>query len=444
MEIDIPVYVRDVLNILEKNRHDAYVAGGCVRDSLLGKEPGDWDVATDCVPEKMMEIFPNAVPTGIKYGTVTVLTGGGPVEVTAFRTDSGYSDGRRPGSVKFTKNLCKDLERRDFTINSIAYNLKSGLIDPLGGVCDLKNRIIRCSGDPSVRFAEDYLRILRAFRFSAKLGFLIEPETKKAAVQNKWRLLKISAERVQKEFNEILLRSGYKELDDFLSEFSEVLLPELYACKGITQRNNNHRYDVFDHIVRGTADYTGNDIKVKLAILLHDVGKSKCKTTDEMGLEHFYGHGEISEQLAKNILIRMKYPGDVVRDVCRLIKHHHILIEPNEGFAKKMLREFGREQAFRLMELKIADTGNLKESRKCWTEEIMECRKLMFSIIEKKQPCSLADLAVNGTDIIKHLNLVPSERVGEILEYLLDRVIDDPKLNEKKTLLEIAAEIPTV
>ena len=304
--MEIPENVQAVLKTLESAGHEAWCVGGCVRDALLGRSPGDWDVTTSAQPEETLGVFgPQGLPTGLRHGTVTVKTPEGPVEVTTYRVDGAYRDHRRPESVAFTRSLDEDLARRDFTANAMARNLRGELRDPFGGREDLRRGILRCVGDPDRRFQEDALRILRGLRFAAALGLEIEPGTASAIRRNREGLADIAAERIQTEFFKLLPGKRAAEVLRGYPEVFGVFWPELLPMVGFDQRNRHHCYDVWEHTLRALAA-SPEDLVLRCAMLLHDVGKPDSFTLDEQGVGHFYGHPAVSRELADRMLRRLK------------------------------------------------------------------------------------------------------------------------------------------
>ena len=322
MKIQIPEKANEIITTLTAAGYEAYVVGGCVRDAILGREAADWDITTNARPEQVKALFPRTVDTGLQHGTVTVLNGKEGFEVTTYRIDGEYLDGRHPEQVLFTPNLLEDLKRRDFTINAMAYNEKEGLVDAFGGIGDLERGQIRCVGDPRERFTEDALRILRAVRFSAQLDFEIEAETKAALAEFAPRLTKVSAERIQVELMK-LLTSDHPEVFRVVWEtgITAVILPEFDACMETPQHNPHHCWNVGEHILR-TLTGVEKDKALRWAALLHDMGKPATRTTDEQGIDHFHGHAKLGAEMANGILRRLKFDNDTRKRVVRLVEFH--------------------------------------------------------------------------------------------------------------------------
>ena len=356
LKIRIPEQVNTILEKLHASGHEAYVVGGCVRDALLGREPNDWDITTSALPTQVKEIFPRTIDTGLKHGTVTVLIGRGSYEVTTYRVDGVYEDGRHPKQVTFTPSLSEDLMRRDFTINAMAYDPVSGLVDLFDGQKDLTDGIIRAVGDPAQRFAEDALRILRAFRFAAQLGYEIDPETLRAASALSGTLVKISSERIREELEKILL----SENPDILMKAYEagvtsVFLPEFDVCMETPQNNPHHCYNVGEHSIWSTA-LIRRDRILRLTMLLHDFGKPVTRTTDERGLDHFRSHPEESYKIAKTILQRLKYDNETIRKVTTLVRYHDLRMRLTEPAVRKAIVRIGADLFPYYLEIQHADT----------------------------------------------------------------------------------------
>ena len=307
VQIVIPEQVNSILESLQKAGYEAYVVGGCVRDALLGREPHDWDITTSALPTEVKNVFPRTVDTGLQHGTVTVLCGGTGYEVTTFRVDGVYEDGRHPKEVTFTPSLKEDLRRRDFTINAMAYNNASGLVDLFGGQQDLENGVVRAVGDPVQRFTEDALRIMRAIRFSAQLGYEIEPGTLKAAEILAPNLQKISSERIREELEKTLVSDRPELLRTaWAAGITKEFIPEFDRCMETDQINPHHCYTVGEHILKSVS-LVRKDRILRITMFLHDIAKPICHTVDEEGIDHFRGHAEVGCNLAKTILQRLKY-----------------------------------------------------------------------------------------------------------------------------------------
>ena len=444
MELEITSGVKMILDTLEENGHQAYVVGGAVRDLLNGKFPHDFDIATSAHPGDVKKLFKRTIDTGLKHGTVTVVEGNVGYEITTFRKESPYMDGRHPDSVSFITDVEGDMERRDFTVNAICYNPKRGIIDCFGGREDIKNKIIRSVGDPETRFSEDALRMLRAVRFSATLGFEIEEKTAKAIKKCSLLIKKVSSERIRDELNKILMseRPHYVLI---LHEYGllKYIIPELDACFGVPQRNKYHIYDVFEHI-KHTVSNTPADIVLRWAALLHDIGKPKCSSCDANGVIHFYGHHRESVTMANDILHRLRLDSDTIKDVLILIENHDVRIENTSPGVKRMMTRTGEILFEKLLLLQEAD--NLAKNNKFFREKkrkLLETEEIYKKIISEHQPYTISELAVNGRDLIK-IGYKPGRHLGNCLKKLLDEVIINPELNRREYLLTRAKELKRI
>lgn len=441
MRIELPLNVKMILDIIEiEFKKKAYAVGGCVRDSLLNRKPNDWDITTEATPDEIKSIFNHTIDTGIKHGTVTVIIGQEAYEVTTFRVDGNYSDGRRPDSVTFTTDIKEDLARRDFTINSMAYNHEEGLIDPFNGQQDLKEKVIRCVGNPHERFEEDALRMMRAVRFAAQLEFKLDGNTLLAIEKNAEKIQNVSTERIKEEINKILLsdKPYYIELLYFIS-IIKYIMPEFEACFGVTQNNPYHIYDVGRHTLK-VLENIGNNLDIRLAALFHDIGKPDCKTVDSNGVDHFYKHAIISADKAQEIMKRLKYDNETIEKVVTLVKYHDVELKPEYPFVKRWLNKIGIENFQNLIELRKADIAgqNLAYIHER-TEKIKEVEKIMCDVMYQQQCFTLKDLAVNGLDLIS-IGYKAGIQLGEMLKELLNIVIDNPEKNNKEYLVSYAKE----
>ncbi|MDY6690677.1 CCA tRNA nucleotidyltransferase [Clostridioides difficile] len=439
--IEIPKKVDYIIKELKKNGYEAYVVGGCVRDCLLERIPNDWDITTSARPEKVVEIFKKTIPTGIQHGTVTVMIEHEPFEVTTYRIDGSYSDGRHPDSIEFTKNIVNDLSRRDFTINAIAYNAKTGLVDPFNGYEDIQNKCIRCVGNPIDRFEEDALRMIRAVRFSAQLNFKIAAYTMRG-IYDKSNLIKnISMERIQVEFNKILLADSSKLSSLKVLGLLRFIIPEICDLEDITQDNPYHIYNVQKHTLIAT-EVIENELHLKLTMLFHDLGKKITKTNDENGIDHFYNHSRESVKIARDIMKRLKYDNHTINKVLILIQYHDYNIEPKRKIIKKLLKKLEDVELFKdLLKVKWADI--LAQNPKYMKQRILnliDCEKEFKYIIKQKECFNRKNLAINGKDLMS-MGIEQGKNIGYVLNKLLELVIDNPELNEKEILKEKALEI---
>ena len=439
--IQLPEKVKYIIDTIMEAGYEAYAVGGCIRDSILLREPSDWDITTSASPYQVKELFRRTLDTGIKHGTVTVMLDKEGFEVTTYRIDGEYEDGRHPKEVTFTRNLTEDLKRRDFTINAMAYNEKDGLVDIFGGLDDIRNRIIRCVGNPLDRFSEDALRMMRAVRFSAQLGYQIEAETSKAISILASNLKKISAERIQTELVKLLISPN----PDYLTKAYEtgitaVILPEFDLCMQTEQRNPHHCYNVGVHTLEAVKAVR-RDRVLRLATLFHDMGKPSCLTTDEEGIDHFHGHPEVSEEIAGNILHRLKFDNDTIYMVKKLVRYHDQYIEPGEKNVRRAMGRMGEDVFPLLLEVKEADTlAQSNYLRREKEQNLKEVREVYRKILEENQCVSLKTLAVNGKDLMEQTGMKPGKELGETLAALLDLVIDDPALNNREYLINAVKE----
>ena len=435
LKIRIPEQVNTILDKLHQSGHEAYVVGGCVRDALLGREPNDWDITTSALPSEVKEIFPRTIDTGLKHGTVTVLIGRESFEVTTYRVDGVYEDGRHPKQVTFTPSLSEDLRRRDFTINAMAYDPGSGLVDLFGGQEDLTDGVIRAVGDPVQRFTEDALRILRAFRFAAQLGYSIDPETLRAASSLSRNLEKISSERIREELEKILLSDNPDLLMmAYAAGITAVFLPEFVVCMETPQNNPHHCYDVGEHTIWSTA-LIRKDRILRLTMLLHDFGKPGTRTTDEKGIDHFRGHPEESYLISKAVLKRLKYDNETFRKVTTLVRYHDLRMRLTEPAVRKAIVRVGEDLFPLYLEIQHADTMAQslfqRDDKLAYTAEL---RRIYNRIMFRGDCLNLKDLAVNGSDIIA-AGVRPGREVGSILAQMLEDVLNVPEHNDKGYLM---------
>ena len=440
MKIELPRKVVLIIKNLQRHGYDAYAVGGCVRDSILNRKPEDWDITTSAKPEQVKRIFRRTVDTGIEHGTVTVLIGKDGFEVTTYRVDGLYEDGRHPKEVTFTSRLEEDLKRRDFTINAMAYNDDERLVDAFGGMRDLNYHLIRCVGDPKERFSEDALRILRAVRFSAQLAFPIEPETAEAIKSLAPNLEKISAERIQAELVKLLVSDHPERIQDACElGITKVVLPEWDDMVGVKQNTPHHKYDEAAHTVHALQNVK-NDKVLRLTMLFHDMGKPVMKTTDENGRDHFKGHAIASEQIAKTVMKRLKFDNDTIRKVTKLVAYHDYRMEPTGANVRRAMHEIGVELFPYYLAVRLADTkAQSSYERRGKLENIIQIRELYRNALRNKECVTLKDLAVTGTDLI-NLGIAPGKELGTLLNELLDMVIEDPAWNQKGKLCDYVKE----
>lgn len=441
--LPIPPNVHYLIDILEEDGYEAYIVGGCVRDSFLDKRPNDWDICTSAKPEDVCDLLScyddiEVIPTGLKHGTITAHINGENYEITTYRIDGTYSDNRRPDSVKFVSDIVEDLARRDFTINAMAYSNIGSLIDPWNGYEDLGRELIRCVGNPDDRFNEDALRILRALRFAATYGFKIEENTAAAIHRNKDLLKNISAERIQSELCKMLCGKGVLDILLNYKDVMAVIIPELEPCIGFEQNNPYHRYDVYEHIAHAVANYDGNDVSIKMALLLHDIGKPECYSEDENG-GHFYGHAVPSMAIAKEVMDRLKFDTKTRNEVVSLVLSHDADIHPSTRSVKRWLNKIGYEMLDKLINIKGADNGAQSEMAQISRPgRFWEVRKIAGDIMNEQQCFTLKDLAINGYVVMEHLGVEAGPMVGKVLNHLLDKVIEEEIPNELEVLMEEA------
>ena len=429
-----------VLRTLNEAGHSAYLVGGCVRDALLGIDPKDCDITTSALPEETEALFPceKVLETGMKHGTVTVLVGHVPIEVTTFRTDQPYLDHRHPSSVTFTSSLEEDLSRRDFTINALAFRPAEGIVDLFGGEKDLRDGIVRCVGDPDARFREDALRILRALRFSSRFGFSVEEKTDAAIRRNASLLNAISAERIASELNGILCG---RHAGAVLLKYADVLavpIPELLPLKGFDQRNPHHLYDVLEHTAR-TVDAVPPEKDLRLAALFHDIGKPDCYTEDAFRIGHFYGHPQVSARIAAGILRRLKYDNRTRDTVVTLVRNHDINTGEREKTVRRWMSRLSPEMFSKLILLQRADSLAQNPDLATGQDVYDRIDALKEKILAEGQCLSLRDLAVSGSDLIA-AGVPAGPEVGRRLEKLLDLVLDEKLPNEKTALISYGKE----
>lgn len=440
--IDIPDGANLLIHTLQDNGHSAYVVGGCVRDSILGREPHDWDICTSATPEQMLEVFKGrrVIETGLQHGTITVVVDKIPYEITTYRIDGDYSDNRRPDSVTFTDNLIEDLKRRDFTINAMAYNDTQGLVDPFGGTDDIKYGKIQCVGSAKDRFNEDALRILRAIRFASQLEFSIEPETDWQIHQLYKNLENISVERINSEFCKIASFDNFcVELLLYKDVFS-LFIPELKDMIDFPQNNPWHIYDVFNHTVHAVAECESKDLITRLAVFFHDFGKPHSYQDGEDGIRHFKGHAKVSAEMTDNIMKRLRFDNDTRNKVVELVQYHDATFSAGKKYVKKWLNKIGEEQFRRLLKLKEADNKaqNLERSNER-IGELYEIESLIDEVLKEQECFSLKDLAVKGKDLI-NIGYKPGRALGAALRGLLDCVISEEVENNKVELLKLASK----
>ena len=435
MKIQLPEKVKVIIQTLEAACYEAYAVGGCVRDSVLGRIPADWDITTSALPEQVKELFHRTIDTGIEHGTVTVMMDKEGFEVTTYRIDGEYRDHRHPEQVNFTGELKEDLRRRDFTINAMAYNDRCGMVDAFGGIEDLKHGVIRCVGVAGERFEEDALRILRAVRFAAQLGFEIEKETADAARALAGNLKDISAERIQTELVKLLV-SPHPEMLRTAYELgiTRVVLPEFDVMMETPQHHPHHMYSVGEHTLKAL-EFTDPEKVLRLSVLFHDFGKPQTRTTVD-GVDHFHGHANVSAQETVRIMRRLKFDNATMDQVKRIVLYHDARPQPDERQIRRLLHRAGEDIFPGLFQVMGADILAQSEYRKIEKLVNLERVHQVYDEILKRKDCiSLKNLQVTGKDLIA-AGMEPGKKIGEILNQMLEDVLETPEHNEREYLLK--------
>lgn len=465
MKIELPDNVAFILTTLKKNGFEGYAVGGCVRDAVLGREPEDWDITTSARPEEVKALFRRTIDTGIQHGTVTVMLGEVGYEVTTYRMDGKYEDHRHPKEVQFTPNLVEDLKRRDFTINAMAYNPETGIVDKFDGMGDMERRCIRCVGNAEERFAEDALRMLRGVRFAGQLQFEMEDATKQAIQKQAPTLVNVSAERIRTELTKLLVSDGADRL--MLAVETGLIayfLPEFAQMLQTPQNNPHHRFDVGNHSMEAVRQVNRQwkelcakkemskkqHVALAYAALLHDVAKPDCRTTGEDGIDHFHNHPELGAEKAKSILRRLKFDNDTISMVFRLIlfhdrRHENCYIDgkystKGKRDMRRLMNRIGLDAMPLLFELQRADllsqSSYKQEEKLNQLEAGIRCYR---EIIEAEDAVTLKDLAIGGRELMG-LGIKPGPQIGSTLHQLLEEVLDDPEKNKAETLIRLAKE----
>lgn len=441
MKIFIPKEVEFIINEFYKKNYEAFMVGGCVRDSLLNKNPKDYDITTSAKPEETLSLFKKTIPTGIKHGTITVVLNNNNYEVTTYRTEDKYIDNRHPSSVNFVTDIKEDLSRRDFTINALAYNNLIGLVDYFNGICDLNNKIIKSVGDPNIRFKEDALRMLRAIRFSCQLDFEIEDNTFKAIKSNSKLIKNISKERIRDELCKILISENPAKGFELLSksELLELTLPEINGLINFSPLSIKHNRNVFSHTLK-VLNNTDTTLTLRLAALFHDVGKLNTLTLESDGIYRFPLHNIEGSKLTKIILKDLRFDNITIQNVSKLIEHHLVpnpKYLPSKYEVKKLLIDVPTDILPLLFNLQRADINSL-DSPKAFLEKVDYIEALANEILDNKEPLFIKDLNIKGNDLIKELSIKSGKEIGLILNYLLEEVLKNPELNNKTTLLNLS------
>lgn len=439
MHIDLPSKVKFIIDTINQAGYEAYAVGGCVRDSILGRIPDDWDITTSATPMQVKELFRRTIDTGIQHGTVTVMLEKEGFEVTTYRIDGKYEDSRHPKEVIFTPSLEEDLKRRDFTINAMAYNEKDGIIDLFGGMEDIENKRICCVGNAMERFSEDALRIMRAVRFSAQLGYAIEEKTAAAIKELAPTLKNISAERIQVELVKLItspnpdfLRIAYEQ------GVTKVIMPEFDRIMETKQNNPHHCYSVGEHTLHALK-VVAPDKVLRLSLLFHDFGKAETETVDEDGISHFHGHAQISEELTKKILRRLKFDNDTIHKVSKLVYYHDYGngVAPTDTIVRRAVNKIGIELFPLFLQVRQADLDAQSDYNREEKQSNLDSWKQKYEEICQRKDCvSLKMLSVTGSDLIQ-AGMKPGKELGEVLNRMLEIVLDDPEMNTKETLLSL-------
>ena len=440
MNISLPKNVAYIIDTLYNKGFEAYAVGGCIRDSILGRVPNDWDITTSAPPHAIESAFEKTIPTGIKHGTITVLIDKEAFEVTTYRIDGEYLNNRCPEQVTFVSSLKEDLDRRDFTVNALAYNHKNGLKDYHNGLKDIKEGIVRSVGRPDLRFKEDALRLIRAVRFSCQLDFSLSEETFNSIKKNSSLIKNISRERIREELNKILLSEkpsqGFLLLES--TGLLKHILPEVQAMVGLDQRNPHHDKDVFIHTL-SVIDNTPKDLTLRLAAMLHDIAKPETFSIDKKGKGHFYGHEKVGVEISERILRRLTYDNQTIAMVKKLVSHHMMVFSsPKDSTWKKVMGDIGTENMPLLFSLQRADI--LASAPPHDLDKVEKLKKRTDIIIKEGNPLYIKDLKVTGEDIMNTFHLKPGKHIGDILNHLLEKVLENPELNNKNKLLDIAKD----
>lgn len=441
MKIVLPQNVKKIINVLNKNNFEAFAVGGCVRDSVLGVTPNDWDICTSAKPEQIKKVFAgfNTFDTGIKHGTISIVIDGAVYEVTTYRIDGEYTDNRRPDSVTFTSDILKDLKRRDFTMNAMAYNDKCGLIDPYGGKNDLADSILKCVGNPDARFGEDALRIIRALRFASAYNLKIDDATSESISKNAQLLKNIASERISAELNKLICGDGAENiLNDYRGVFA-VFIPEIAPMFDYDQNTKYHNRDLWKHTTYSVGAIDSEAL-LRITMLLHDIGKPKACRRDADGTCHYKIHPKYSAEAAEVILRRLKYSSDFIETCVTLIKYHDVRFNGSKRQLRHVMNAVGEDNVKCLLKVQRADISAQSDyKRKDKLEKINLACKAFDEILDDNDCFTLNQLNINGSDI-KNLGVNEGVKIGIILKKLLDLVIEDKLENEKNALL-IRAEI---
>ena len=440
IKIEMPQAVREIIETLESAGYEAFAVGGCVRDAVLGRIPADWDITTSAMPEEVKALFARTIDTGIQHGTVTVMVDHVGYEVTTYRIDGEYEDARHPKEVSFTSNLVEDLKRRDFTINAMAYNDRAGIVDEFDGIGDLERGVIRCVGNPLDRFGEDALRMLRAVRFSAQLGFVIDEETKAAILELAPNLEKISAERIQVELVKLLT----SDHPDYLREAYEtgitaIVLPEFDAIMKCEQKDALHEESVGEHTLRSLLNVEADKV-LRLTMLFHDFGKPMTHSKSEEGVTRFFGHPDVSSELSKEIISCLKFDNDTTDKVKKLTAVHDLFVKNAPNRVRRCMSKVGKELFPYFLKVRRANILAWKEdAQEKALSELLELETIYEGILEREECVCIKELSVDGKDLMAE-GVKQGKQIGEILSDLLEIVLEEPEKNKKETLLSYVKE----
>lgn len=441
MNINCPDYINTAFRLLEQSGFKAYAVGGCVRDSLMGKVPDDWDMTTSSTPEQTMEVFKDfrVIPTGLKHGTVTVIIDGSHIEITTMRVDGEYHDNRRPESVRYTTEIEQDLSRRDSTVNAMAYNHTDGLVDIFGGHDDLKKKIIRCVGNPDKRFNEDALRIIRAIRFASVLDFGIDKDTSDSIIKNIALIDNVAKERIRVELVKLLCGTAVERI---LTDYKEIIfniIPELRILDGFRQDTPYHIYDVWTHTVKVVANVK-NTQELRVAALLHDIAKPECFTTDKKGIAHFKGHPELSAEKAIGILKSLRFPNSFIETVYKIILLHDMYPDGNKKTVARFCSKYSPDIIKLTLELMRGDTaGKNPEFAEEQFDSYRLAEKQIDEIIESNLCLKVSDLDINGKDVTAEG--FSGKEIGTVLNTILELVIEEKITNKREILLDTVRKL---
>ncbi len=432
--IILPPQIEACLSLLTDCGYSAYVVGGAVRDHIMGRQINDYDVCTNALPSEVKTVFDGfrVIETGIKHGTVTVLIDSSPIEITTFRTEGTYSDGRHPDSVDFTSDIVKDLSRRDFTVNAIAYSPNVGFVDPFCGMSDILSGTIRCVGDPTKRFSEDALRILRALRFSSTLDFEIEKETSDAVSALKDNLHHVSKERIRDEMMKLICGSGMRRVMHRYRDVIALIIPDLSKTFDYDQNNPHHDFDLYTHLINTVANLPDDPI-IRFSGLMHDIAKPNTQFKTPDGISHYYGHAHQSAVLVENILRGLRFSNAEIKKAVTLIRHHDGVIEETEAAVGRKLSKLGTELYFDLLDLQRANNASQKADASLRYDHNENLRRIANEILSKKPCLSLSDLSLNGNDMIS-LGYKGKE-IGKALSFLFNAVLNGEVENTKEQLI---------